>query len=89
MADEERPEGVWKYVSFQDGSKMLWVESKNILENLEVCFFSKMNQSVLKFESKQILFFRCGKCDRVGMVGLNCNKRDCNTKFHRYIILVR
>lgn len=44
LADEERPEGVWKYVSFQDGSKMLWVESKNILENLVVCFFSKMSQ---------------------------------------------
>jgi len=38
LADEERPEGVWK----------------------------------------------CGKCDRVGMVGLNCNKRDCHTKFHSY-----
>lgn len=42
--------------------------------------------SILALELKKmnILFFRCGKCDRVGMVGLNCNKRDCNTKFHRY-----
>merc|ERR1711915_602168 len=40
LADDERPEGVWK----------------------------------------------CGKCNRVGMVGLTCNKRDCNTKFHSYCV---
>ena len=66
MSDEERPEGVWKYVLFQDGSKMLLVEQK-----------------------KNLGCVRCGKCDRVGMVGLNCNKRDCKTKFHRYIRFMR
>ena len=43
-----------------------------------------MSILALEWKKMNILFFRCGKCDRVGMVGLNCNKRDCNTKFHRY-----
>ena len=53
-------------------------------------FYLEISQNLrISLDCTQISISRCGKCDRVGMVGLNCNKRDCNTKFHRYSVFTK
>ena len=76
----------FKQVPSRDGGLVVWWgETRG---GLEVSFISIWVKNFMGSTNKNLEYVRCGKCDRVGMVGLNCNKRDCKTKFHRYLILL-